>query len=349
MKQQRGIALIAVLLLVALMVIISTEVMFRQDRYFARTESLVGWDQRYQYAMAAEVVALRALNDDLAQDRNHSVLTDDCVNDFWAVNLPPTPYENAWITASVQDLQGRFNLNSLVVQNGETFERNLTAYQRLVNLLQQLLESPREAELLASELSDWIDSNNLVDDIQGAEDGDYRWRRTPNIPIAHESEFRAIKSFRADSFKEPEYWGLFAALPVGTKLNDNTASSLVLDAYFADTVGDVGTKYVMEQREKGAIEDLAQLFANGPFGALDEEVQQELREAFSVRTDYFQVMVEVKTGQQSQRLVTRVQRKESGDIRVYSRQLVPRLMPMEPACNPFYYVQSEEEGSGVND
>src|SRR5699024_8422689 len=229
------------------------------------------------------------------------------------------------------------------------FERNPKAHSRLVHLLTQVLATPREAELLASELSDWVDSNNLVDDMQGAEDGDYRWRRTPNIPIAHESEFRAIKSFRADSFEEPEYWGLFTALPVGVKLNINTASHLVLDAYFADTVGEAGTQYVVEQREEGAIEDLAQLFANGPFGDRKSVVQQELREAFSVRTDYFQVMVEVKTGQQSQRLVTRVQRKESGDIRVYSRQLVPRLMPMEPACNPFYYVQSEEEGSGVND
>lgn len=348
MKQQRGIALIAVLLLVALMVIIGTEVMFRQDRYYARTESLVGWDQRYQYAMAAEVVALRALNDDLSQDRNHSVLTDDCINDFWAVNLPPTPYENAWLTASVQDLQGRFNLNSLLVQNGTNFERNPTAYARLVHLLRQLLETPNQAETLASELADWMDSNNLVDDLQGAEDGDYRWRRTPNIPIAHESEFRAIKSFRVNSLLEPEYWGLFSALPVGTTLNINTASALVLEAYFADTVGSSGTQFVTEQRSQGAIEDLTQLFASGPFAALEEEQRQALVNDFSVRTDYFQVMVEVKTHQQSQRLVTRVQRKETGEINVYSRQLVPRLLPMEPACNPFYHNLSEEEGSGVN-
>lgn len=349
MKQQKGIALIAVLLLVALMVIIGTEVMFRQDRYFARTESLVGWDQRYQYAMAAEVVALRALNDDLAQDRNHSVLTDDCVNDFWAVHLPPTPYENAWLTASVQDLQGRFNLNNLVVQNGNDFERNPKAYARLVYLLQQLLETPNQAQTLASELSDWIDSNNLVDDMQGAEDGDYRWRRTPNIPVAHESEFRAVKSFTPTTFAEPEFWGLFTALPVGTKLNINTASSLVLEAYFADTVGSSATEYVVEQREEGAIEDIAALFASGPFAALEEEEQKALLEDFSVRTDYFQVMVEVRTGAQTQRLVTRLNRKESGEINVYSRQLVPRLIPMEPACNPFYNVQSEEEGNGVNE
>src|SRR5690625_1201171 len=249
-KQQTGIALIAVLLLVALMVIIGAEVMFRQDRYFARTDNLVSWDQRYQYAMAAEVVALRALNDDLAQDRNHSVLTDDCVNDFWAVQLPPTPYEDAWLTASVQDLQGRFNLNNLVREEGDTFVRNPKAYARFVRLLQPLLKQPDMAERLASELSDWMDSNNLVDDMQGAEDGDYRWRRVPNIPIAHESEFRGVKSFEHDTLEDPAYWGLFAALPVGTKLNINTAAPVVLDAYFADTVGDAGTKLVVETREE---------------------------------------------------------------------------------------------------
>jgi len=341
-KQQTGIALIAVLLLVALMVIIGAEVMFRQDRYFARTDNLVSWDQRYQYAMAAEVVALRALNDDLAQDRNHSVLTDDCVNDFWAVQLPPTPYENAWLTASVQDLQGRFNLNNLVREEGDTFVRNPKAYARFVRLLQPLLKQPDMAERLASELSDWMDSNNLVDDMQGAEDGDYRWRRVPNIPIAHESEFRGVKSFEHDTLEDPAYWGLFAALPVGTKLNINTAAPVVLDAYFADTVGDAGTKLVLETREEGAIEDLNTLFSSGPFAALEEEQRNELLEDFTVRTDYFQVMVEVRTGENTQRLVTRVNRKESGEIQVYSRQLQPRLMPMEPACNPFYHQPSEE-------
>src|SRR5699024_12692100 len=108
-----------VLLLVALMVIIGTEVMFRQDRYFARTQSLVDWDQRSQYAMAAEVLALRVLNDDLEQDRNHTVLTDDCVNDFWAVELHSTHYESAWLTANVLDLHGRSNINSLPQLQGE--------------------------------------------------------------------------------------------------------------------------------------------------------------------------------------------------------------------------------------
>src|SRR5699024_5734127 len=348
MGKQRGMALIAVLLLVALMVIIGTEVMFRQDRYFSRTESLVEWDQRYQYAMAAELVELLVLNDDLQQDRNHSILTDDCVNDFWAVDLPPTPYESAWLTASVQDLQGRFNLNNLITQQGEEFVRDEKAQLRLVSLLEGLLTEPNKAEQLAAELSDWMDSNNLIDHVHGAEDADYRWRRTPNIPIAHESELRAIKSFTANEFTDIEFWGLFAALPIGSKLNINTASPLVLNAYFADTVGVDGTAYVLEQRKEGAIEDVSALLASGPFSRLDETQINELKELFSVRTEYFQVMVEVRTRDHAQRLATRIQRLETGETNVYSRQVVPRLRPMEPACNPFYFNDLNEKGSGVN-
>lgn len=348
MNKQRGIALIAVLLLVALMVIIGTEVMFRQDRYFARTQRLVDWDQRYQYAMAAEVLALRVLNDDLEQDRNHTVLTDDCVNDFWAVELPPTPYENAWLTASVQDLQGRFNINNVVALQGEDFVRNEAAQRRLVYLLESLLREPGKAELLASELGDWLDTNNLIDDAQGAEDADYRWRRTPNVPVAHESELRALKSFTAQEFAEIDFWGLFTALPAGSKLNINTAAPLVLNAYFADTVGLEGTAFVLEQRAEGAIEDLSQLFASGPFAALEEEQVNALLELFTVRTDYFQVMVEVRTNEHTQRVATRIQRLDNGEVNVYSRQVVPRLRPMEPACNPFYSNDLTAEGSGVD-
>lgn len=322
--------------------------MFRQDRYFARTQSLVDWDQRYQYAMAAEVLALRVLNDDLEQDRNHTVLTDDCVNDFWAVELPPTPYEQAWLTASVQDLQGRFNINDLVRLENEEFVRDEKAQQRLVYLLEEILREPSKAQLLASELGDWLDSNNLLDDPQGAEDADYRWRRTPNIPVAHESELRALKSFTADEFEDIEFWGLFSALPVGSKLNINTASPLVLNAYFADTVGLEGTAYVLEERTEGAIDDLSLLFASGPFARLEEQQANELLELFSVRTNYFQVMVEVRTNEHTQRVATRIQRLESGAINVYSRQVVPRLRPMEPACNPFYSNDLNAKGSAVD-
>ena len=77
------------------------------------------WDKRYQYAMAAEVVAQQGLIDDLQDDQNNNALVDDCVEEQWAVQLPPTPYDDAMLSASVQDLQGRFNLNWLVTAQSQ--------------------------------------------------------------------------------------------------------------------------------------------------------------------------------------------------------------------------------------
>ncbi len=84
-------ALIIVLMLFAILAAITTEVMFRQDRFRTRTENLLQWDKRYQYAMAAEVVAVQGLNDDLEGDRQENQQVDDCVEEQWAVELTPRP------------------------------------------------------------------------------------------------------------------------------------------------------------------------------------------------------------------------------------------------------------------
>ena len=123
-RRQQGMALIIVLMLFAILAAVTTEVMFRQDRFRVRTENLLEWDKRYQYAMAAEVVAVQGLIDDLDEDRRTSQQLDECIEEQWAVQLTPTPYEDAILSASVQDLQGRFNLNWLVEANGAGFTRD---------------------------------------------------------------------------------------------------------------------------------------------------------------------------------------------------------------------------------
>ncbi|HAR60646.1 MAG TPA: general secretion pathway protein GspK, partial [Alcanivorax sp.] len=152
-------ALIIVLMLFAILAAVTTEVMFRQDRFRVRTENLLEWDKRYQYAMAAEVVAVQGLIDDLDEDRRTNQQLDECIEEQWAVQLTPTPYEDAILSASVQDLQGRFNLNWLVEANGAGFTRDDEARDMLQRLLQQTLPDPGKASILANEMTDWIDSN----------------------------------------------------------------------------------------------------------------------------------------------------------------------------------------------
>lgn len=347
-RRQRGMALIVVLMMVALMTVIATEVMFRQDRFRARTENLTDWDQRYQYAIAAETVAIQGLIDDLEDDRNNNALVDDCVDENWAVNLPPTPYEDAVLSATVQDLQGRFNLNWLVTQQGTDFVRDEVWRERLAALLGDTLTDPGKAQRLSHEMADWIDTNNIVDGVEGAEDPDYRWRRTPNAPATHDSELRALRSMRAEDIPGPLFWSLFTALPVDTRLNVNTAPQPVLDAIFADNVGTAGRQLIVNLREEGAISSIDELMAQAPFSAMEAEARQALQQRLDVRSNYFQVVVDVRRNDQRSRLMTRIQRLEQGPTQVFSRQLVPVLGPLEPPCNAFYSEALSEQGDDSN-
>lgn len=345
--RQRGMALIIVLMLFAILATITAGVMYRQDRFRIRASNLLQWDKRYQYALAAEVVAVQALNDDLEADRRNDELVDDCTKERWAVQLPPTPYEDAVLSASVQDLQGRFNLNWLVNAEGNGFTRDDQARDMLTRLLRQTLPDPSKASLLANEMADWIDSNNIVDAVEGAEDAAYRLRRTPNMPVAHESELRALRSFTVeDRFANPLYWSLFTALPVDTKLNVNTAPRQVLDAVLGEVAGPGAAEAVMNLRKEEPITDISALMQQSPFAELEEKQKKTLSQWLGVSSEYFQVMVDVQVGDGVSRLISRIQRLSAGGAdgtHVYSREMVPLLMPLEPACNPFY-----NEGSNNN-
>jgi general secretion pathway protein K len=332
-SRQGGAALIIVLLLFAVLVALAVEVMYRLDHFRTRTGNLLSWDQRYQYAIAAETLAIQALIDDLENDRKNNSITDDCVNDRWGVTLPPMPYEQAMLNASVQDLQGRFNINWLVTPQPPAYERNPEAIARFEQLLAVILPDPMRASVLAMEMADWIDSNNLVDGIDGAEDGEYRDRRTPNLPAAHESELRALRSFAPEDSGTDLFWSYLTALPPTTRLNVNTAPPVVLDALLSSTVGNAGTQVIVQQREQGAIDSVATLLQMAPFSTLTPEQRTELEGLLSVNSEFFQVMVDVSMDSGISRLVSRIHRPDNAETVVFSRQLVPVLVPLEPPCN----------------
>ncbi len=339
---QKGMALIIVLMLFAIISTLMMEILFRQNRFLNRADNLLQWDKRYQYAMAAEVVAQQGLIDDLQDDVKNNAQVDDCVDEQWAVQLPPTPYEDAFLSASVQDLQGRFNLNWLISPNAGGFDRQPDRIRELEQLLDSILPDQSNASRLANEMADWLDSNNIVDDVEGAEDPEYRDRRTPNMPAAHESELRALLGFEVtDMPEDPMLWGLLTALPPGTTLNVNTAPQQVLDAVVGSLAGPDGVKAIVDARADEAITDIGALLAGPTFADLDEDDRDLLKTRLGVASEYFQVMVDVEVDGQLSRLVTRLYRGGGNGepTAVFSRQVSPLLTPLEPACNPFYNVE----------
>ncbi len=213
MKSQRGVALLIALLVVALATILIAGLLDRGGLTAARTRNELREMQAENYAKGLEDYAVRVL----WQDEQNTDNTDTS-QDIWAVPLAPTPVPGGIITATMTDLDGRFNLNNLDPNsaNGAAW----LAKFKLLLLALQLNEN------LADNVQNWMQSG----DSGGASDAWYLGQLVPyrpaKQPFAHVSELRMVEGFDGDTFARilPHV----SALPAGTTININTASVPVL-------------------------------------------------------------------------------------------------------------------------
>lgn len=228
-KQQAGVALITAVLIVALATILAVSVGFKGYLGQRRTATTFALDQAYEVALGGEAWAADALRRDQTQSKAGAQQTDD-FTDIWATPVPPIPVDGGEFEGTIEDMQGRFNLNNLVVldQASRQFTIDMKSVERFKRLLEALQIEPK----WASSIADFIDADSDEVFPDGAEDSKYTGLnppyRTPNMPITRTSELLAIAGFGQERFRRLEPF--VAALPVGTTINLCTAPPIVLDA-----------------------------------------------------------------------------------------------------------------------
>lgn len=219
-RQQRGVAMLTAIVLVALATIIAASVAFNNAMTSRRAASVLTFDQALLYVGGAEAVAAYALSEDRGN-------TDDG-SENWA--RPYGPLEivpGVWLEARIEDSTGRFNLNSLVDSNGDRDEEAIKIFERLLELLN--LE-PKWASMFA----DWIDKDLEPAFPEGGEDTLYSAQdpgyRPPNAPVTSVSELLALPGFNRDRDRYKELLPYVTALPRDASINTCTASGKLLDA-----------------------------------------------------------------------------------------------------------------------
>jgi general secretion pathway protein K len=216
-QRQRGVALLIALLAVALAVILIASLLDRGELGYARTRNVVRAQQAVAYAEGLEAYAAHVLMRDREVDPGLDTFADP-----WAVPLPPQEVPGGRISARMTDLNGCFNLNNL--QPG--LPQAGVWRKRLRNLLVALELDPS----LVGAIVDWIDEDGSVDNEGGAEDNAYLAQpipyRTANRAFVHVSELRLVRGIGNEVYARlaPEV----CALPPGTSINLNTASTAVL-------------------------------------------------------------------------------------------------------------------------
>jgi general secretion pathway protein K len=221
-QAQRGIALLVAILLVALGTILAAAIAYENAMTFRRGAATFAFDQALLVQQGAEALAAYGLRLAQKSDPQHTYASEG-----WA--QPVGPFEvvpGVMLTASLEDMQGRFNLNNLVKQDGTPDPVEVTAFEQLLAMLG--LE-PKWAGYVV----DWIDRDIVPSVPDGAEDSVYMGQtppyRTPNRYITSASELLALPEFGRDRYVALAPY--VTALPYGVKLNVCTAKGPVLDAF----------------------------------------------------------------------------------------------------------------------
>ena len=271
----QGVALITAMLVAALATMLAANLSWDNALDVRRTMVQMNRDQAAQVALGAESWIISILHQDAIDSQT------DHLGEIWAADLPGLPIEGGEVFGKIEDLQGRFNINNLIDENGQIDEESLEQFRRL---LAALGIDPRFAGIAA----DWIDRDVEASFPDGAEDAIYTGMippyRTANQSLTSVSELAAIEGMDRATFEvlEPH----IAALPGRTDINVNTATPAVLQSLDENlTIADV--EALVAEREAGGFVDLDASFSP----LVTPEVLNGL---ITESTQYFRLLVVVR-------------------------------------------------------
>jgi len=317
--KQRGVAMLIAVLIVALGTILAAGIAFSSAMSARRGTATLAMDQSVLVAQAAEALAAYALREDMKAGR-----TVDHPAEAWGQPLGPVEVvPGVTLEAYLEDLSGRFNLNSLVVpdRTGQ-LAVDVNALEDLQNLLENLgLETK-----WASQIADWIDPDSTPLQPDGAEDSAYAGLtppyRTPNIYISSVSELLALPEFGRDRYLR--LLPYVTALPPDATINVCSASGILLDTLVEKSHQEfsiIDPKQFAQNRESQCFptKQLYQTSFGGNMTRWNDQVSYRVGQT----SQYFRLTSIVTIGTADFALYSLLQREPSGRVRVLMRSFTP--------------------------
>ena len=301
-RRQRGVAVLTAMLVVTVGTVLAVNLMWQAQLDQRRTAAALAADQGLMYAQGAEAWAADILRQDLVASPSF-----DALGEIWATEIPPLPVEGGAIAGRIEDLHGRFNLNNLVSLNGQENELAVRQFERLLALLE--LDSG-----LAGAVVDWLDPDTDARFPNGGEDADYGATdpqyRTANVMITSPSELMAVTGFDAESYAVIAPY--VTALPIGTRLNVNTAAAPLL-ASLSDELDLSTAASLVAQRGMAGFTDIETVFG--------ELVPPEVLTSLGLESEHFLLTGTVVLGTTQLTMRSVLQRDPSGLTRALFRSL----------------------------
>lgn len=256
-SRQRGVALLIALVIMAIAATLAIGMAWDISLDQHRTANLIQGDQAMEYALGAEAWAEQILRRDMQNPQQQSGTTGNSVNltQDWAMQLPPLPVEGGTVTGHMQDLQGLFNLNSLV--GAATQSVAFVQFQRLLTALN--LDSG-----IANAVLDWVNTGEQPHLPGGAKDETYSRLQPPYYtaerPMTSISELLLVNGVTPDVYRKLEPY--VCALPLTS--NNSTTNPNPVSSINVNTAPPVVLMSLASNLDLGTAAALAQNLATHP-------------------------------------------------------------------------------------
>lgn len=293
-RKQRGVALIIVLLLLAVMVSIAASMADRLFGQFRRASNQLNYQQAYWYSVGAEALAEAGLK--------QSFRDSDTINlsQPWALEEQTYPLDYGTLKGRLVDKQACFNLNALAAV---TDQPSSSSSPYLVEVFQRLLEELEvenyQAETISQSLWEYLDSNDVSNSSAGVEDSYYESISpaylTANSMLSDSSELRAVNQVSGEAMQKVLPY--VCAIPTSDfRLNVNTLQpdqAELLSALFYPHLATSEAKKLLDNRPFDGWTTVDEMLSEGAFSGIDEKVLKQAKGYLAVTSAYFEMDVEI--------------------------------------------------------
>lgn len=219
--EERGAALLSVLLLVAVMAVIAATALDRLTLATRLAGSAAAVDQGRAYVFAAEEIALTRVDRLVRRDASRLTLTGDWLGRDFALPLPQGSGR-----ARLKDSSNCFNLNALVAEAApDRFTARTGAVMQFAGLMDGLGVPEGAAQAVAAATADFLDSDDVEAPL-GAEDAAYRGPDGGYLPanrlMRDVSEWRAVRGVTPALYARMAPWICVLPVAEAVRLNINT-------------------------------------------------------------------------------------------------------------------------------
>ncbi|MEI6893522.1 MAG: type II secretion system minor pseudopilin GspK [Colwellia sp.] len=326
-RQQQGVALITVMLIVALAAIIAAQMTARLHVQMQRSTNISFNQQAYWYALGSEEFAKRVLINTFQDEPNVTHLEQ-----IWAEGAQSYPVDFGEIGGEITDLQSCLNLNALhpdAIKKSDDQGSHVklpaaTVLEALIINLNIDNVDVFEAEAMVNALTDWLDSDDIITGTGGAEDSDYASLEFPYLTA--NSYLGSVNELRLIAHFTPEI--IYALMPYVCVLPQNSQHLININTLEADqpellqALLDLSlddAQSILGARDSAGYEDLDDFFQ---LPELSEVTVDEWQKAqFVVKSEYFKLKANARFNNSYFSMTSIMQVDSNQQIQVISRTI----------------------------